>query len=79
MAETNNGQKPGYLTTEFYLTLLTNVVALVGALKGIIPDSTATIVIASANAIYGLIRAITKTGTSTGTSDAVANVSVKAS
>lgn len=78
-AKQMNEQKPGYKTSEFYLTLLTNVVALIGALKGIIPDSTATIIIAAANAIYGLIRAITKTGTSTGTSDASANVTVKAS
>lgn len=70
--------KPGYKTTEFYLTLLTNVVAIVGAMKGIIPDQVATIIVASANGIYGIVRAITKSAT-TGSSDAVANVSVKAS
>lgn len=52
--------KPGWKTTEFYLTLLTNIVAIVGSLKGVIPQEAATIVVAVANGIYGIIRAVTK-------------------
>lgn len=56
--------KPGYLTTEFWMTILTNIVTLVGALKGVIPDQAAAIILASANGIYGVVRAITKQGAS---------------
>lgn len=77
-AKRMNTGKPGWKTTEFYLTLLTNLVAIVGALKGVIPDHVATIIVAVANGSYGVVRAITKSNTS-GTSDATANVTVKAS
>lgn len=72
------GTKPGYKTTEFYLTLLTNVIAIIGALKGVIPDNVATIIVATANAAYGLIRALTK-ATATPSTVGDTNVTVKAS
>lgn len=58
-----NGSKPGWKTTEFWLTLLTNVSTLVAALKGVVPDQAALIIVASANGIYGIIRAISKATT----------------
>lgn len=61
-AKRMDGVKPGYKTTEFWLTVLTNLIALVGALKGVIPDQTATIVVAAINGVYGVVRAITKQG-----------------
>lgn len=70
--------KPGWKTTEFWLTMLTNLIAIIGSLKGVIPTETATIILAVANGVYGVIRAITKSGTA-GNSDATANVTVKAS
>lgn len=54
------GTKPGYKTTEFWLNILTNIITIVGTLKGVIPEQTAAIIIASANGIYGVVRAIAK-------------------
>lgn len=74
-----DGTKPGWKTTEFWLTVLgTNIPTLIGAISGVIPPKIAAVVLAVANGVYGLIRAITKNG-SAGSSDASANVTVKAS
>lgn len=74
-----DGTKPGWKTTEFWLTLLgTTIPTLIGASSGAIPGKWAAVVLAASSAAYGLIRAITKNG-STGNSDATANVTVKAS
>lgn len=56
----NNGAKAGYKTTEFWLTLTTNVIAVVEALKGVIPPETALIVMAVLNGIYTTLRTIAK-------------------
>lgn len=56
-----NASKPGWKTTEFWLTLLgTTIPTLVGALTGVIPPETAAIIVAVANGVYGVIRAATK-------------------
>lgn len=54
--------KSGWQTSEFWLTLLTNVVTIVQTLHGVVPPDVAAIIIASANGIYGIIRAIAKKG-----------------
>ena len=59
-------QKEGYKTTEFWLTILSNLSAVIGALSGVIKPETAAIIIAAINAVYGFIRAITKSSVSTG-------------
>ena len=52
--------KPGWKTTEFWMTIATNVVTVAGALKGLIPDDKAALIVAIANAVYGVARALTK-------------------
>lgn len=59
-AKKMNEGKPGYRTTEFWLNILTNIVTIVGTLKGVIPEQTAAIIIATANGVYGVIRTIVK-------------------
>jgi hypothetical protein len=54
--------KSGIKTTEFWMTMLTSVISLVGALEGIIPADISVMIIAGANAAYGFMRAITKAG-----------------
>jgi len=56
-----NGTKPGYLTTEFWVTALTNLIAVVGALKGIIPGNVATIALTVLNSVYAIVRTFVKT------------------
>lgn len=52
--------KPGYKTTEFWLTLITNAITTLGAVKGAINPNTAAIVLASLNGIYGVLRTVAK-------------------
>lgn len=50
----------GIKTTEFWMTILTNIVSLVGGLSGMIPAEVSAIIIAVANGVYGILRVITK-------------------
>lgn len=52
--------KPGWKTTEFWLSLLSQGVTLIGALKGIIPADKAAMIMAVISGIYGIVRAVTK-------------------
>lgn len=52
--------KTGWKTTEFWMTIMTNVVTVVQALNGVIPPETAAIILAVANGLYGVLRTITK-------------------
>ncbi len=52
----NGETKPGYKTTEFWMTVCTNIVSIVGMLKDVIPPQTAAIIIAVVNGIYGVLR-----------------------
>lgn len=53
--------KPGYQTTEFWMTLLTVVIpALITSLNGIIPPKYGLMITAGASAAYGIIRVIAK-------------------
>lgn len=59
-AKKMDGLTPGYKTTEFYLTLLTNIVTIVGTLKGVIPEHIGATIIAAANGLYGVLRTFAK-------------------
>lgn len=63
--------KSGWKTTEFWMTVATNLTAVVGALKGIVPEKVAAIAVAVATCVYTVARALTKatapTTTTTGT------------
>lgn len=52
--------KPGWKTTEFWLVMLTNAIAIVESLKGTLPPETAAIAITVLNCIYTIMRSITK-------------------
>lgn len=52
--------KDGYKTTEFWMTICTNIVTIVGALQGVIPADTASIILAVANGVYGVLRVVSK-------------------
>jgi hypothetical protein len=52
--------KPGWKTTEFWATMATNVIAVVGALSKFISPDVSAIVIAIANAIYSISRGMAK-------------------
>lgn len=69
--------KAGWKTSEFYLTILTNVITIVGSLQGVIPPQTAAIILAVANGIYGLLRTIAKGQPSPESTNTSTNVTVK--
>lgn len=50
----------GIQTTEFALTCVVNVAALVGSLSGVIPSTIAMYIVAGINAVYGILRTIVK-------------------
>lgn len=60
MAASETGSKPGWKTTEFWLTGLTALGTLFGAIQGSIPPKWAGIISASLAGVYGLVRAFTK-------------------
>jgi len=60
MPETTS--KPGVQTTEFWLTIVTALTALVGSLKGVIPEQTAAIIGAVLTSIYTVARTVAKKG-----------------
>ena len=55
-----NKMKDGYKTTEFWLTILTNLITIVTAIQGVIPPQTAAIILAVLNGIYTTMRSIVK-------------------
>lgn len=59
-AKKMNGTKPGYQTTEFWLTLVGNLINVVGMFKGVIPPGIAAIVVAVLNGIYTIVRGFVK-------------------
>lgn len=54
--------KPGYLTTEFYVSILTSVGAVIASIAGGLPDSMAAKVAMVSAAAYALSRAVAKVG-----------------
>jgi hypothetical protein len=58
-------QKPGWKTSEFYLTVLSNLIAIAGALNGVLDPKTAAIIMAVLNGLYTTLRTVAKTGETT--------------
>ena len=56
----NSETRAGWKTTEFWLIVVSNLLAITGTLKGVIPADTGAIIIASLNGIYGVLRTIAK-------------------
>ena len=56
----NGNVKPGYATTEFWLTVITNLITVIGALKGVINPETMAIILAVLNGVYGILRSLVK-------------------
>jgi len=53
-------QEPGKFTTEFFLVLLTNIIAIIGALKGMIGAEWTGVILAILNGTYGILRTLRK-------------------
>jgi len=52
--------KAGIKTTEFWLTVVANLLIVVGALEQIIPADVAAVIVAVLNGVYGVLRALVK-------------------
>lgn len=52
--------KDGYKTTEFWLTIISNLITVTGAVQGVIDPKTAAIILAVLNGVYNLVRGIVK-------------------
>ena len=52
--------KSGWKTTEFWVTVVANLIVVVGALGEVIPADTAAVIIAVLNGVYGVLRALIK-------------------
>lgn len=59
MAETTT-VKSGVSTSEFWLTILTNVVVVLQTLDGQIEGKWVAVVLAAVNGVYGVMRALVK-------------------
>lgn len=64
------GTKPGYKTTEFYVTLLSNIIGVLGIIKGTVPPQYAGYVVMALtvlNSVYTIARTFIKQGDASGT------------
>lgn len=52
--------KAGYTTTEFWLTILTNVMTIAPMVAGVLPPKTGAVVLALANGMYAVLRTLAK-------------------
>lgn len=52
--------KPGVRTTEFWLAVTTNVVAIVSMVAQVLPPKYGVPVMAAINGLYAIMRALTK-------------------
>ncbi len=52
--------KPGYKTTEFWLTVATNLAAILCAFAGTLPPEKAAVCMAISNGIYAAARGLAK-------------------
>lgn len=57
---TNEVTKPGYKTTEFWLTIVSNAIMILGALDGKIDPKVAAIALAVLNGVYTALRGYVK-------------------
>ncbi len=62
MPRAKHAHKPGYKTTEFWVTVLTVVGSIATASVGIVPNEYAALVTAFAQAAYVISRGIAKSG-----------------
>lgn len=53
--------KDGYKTTEFWMTIVSQLLAVVGALSNVIDAKTAAVVVTVLNAVYAVLRTLAKT------------------
>lgn len=59
IAEVRN-VKSGWKTTEFYMTVVTQLLAVVAALNGVLDPKTAATIVAVLNAVYAVLRTLAK-------------------
>lgn len=52
--------KSGWKTSEFWMTVVSQLLAVVGALSGVLDAKTAAIVVGALNAVYTVLRTIAK-------------------
>jgi len=63
MADVTTGTtvvKPGWKTTEFWMTVIGNLVTVVGTLNGTIPPEKCAIIVSILNTIYTVLRTFAK-------------------
>lgn len=68
--------KSGYKSSEFWLTIVSNLVTIAGALNGILDAKTAAIVLAVLNGLYTVLRTIAKAGDTASSTTTVSDTSV---
>lgn len=54
--------KPGFKTTEFYVTVLTDIGLVAASVGGVLPSKWAAIAAGVAQAAYAISRGLTKSG-----------------
>ena len=59
-ATTMNGTKPGWKTTEFWLTVANQVAVIWGSVQGFVPPKYAIIASAVGTTIYTILRTLAK-------------------
>jgi len=52
--------KAGWKTTEFWITVVGNLIIVAGSIEGILPAQTAAVVLAVLNGIYTVLRTLAK-------------------
>jgi hypothetical protein len=52
--------KPGWKTTEFWMTIAANLAAIIGAFADMLPPEKAVLLIAASNGLYAIARGQTK-------------------
>lgn len=55
-----NEVKKGYKTTEFWLVVVSNLISIVGTLKGLIPADKCAVLLAILNGVYAILRSLVK-------------------
>lgn len=59
---TDNTMKKGYKTTEFWVTILTQVATIGTAVAGLLPPDRAAILVGLSQAAYAISRGLAKAG-----------------
>ena len=52
--------KPGYQTTEFWLTIATSLAAICAALADVLPPKYAAVILSASSGLYAISRALAK-------------------